>query len=132
MDLAFSTECVCYDIGKLAHSCTSILRPSTTVPFNLSLARSASALFAKVTKPNPCMPDNVKIRKHALYMISRANQQNTFSSFSFRFIIVIFLADFFCAIFHHLLVFCCNFIPIFLILINDTILNACSHHWAIV
>ena len=32
----------------------SILRPSTTVPLILSLARSASALFANVTKPKPC------------------------------------------------------------------------------
>lgn len=36
-------------------TCTSILRPSTTVPCNFSLALSASALFSKVTKPKPCM-----------------------------------------------------------------------------
>ena len=44
--------------------CTSIFRPSTTVPFNFSRARSASALFAKVTKPNPCMHEENK--GHAL------------------------------------------------------------------
>ena len=34
---------------------TSIFLPSTTVPWSRSRARSASALFANVTKPNPCM-----------------------------------------------------------------------------
>lgn len=36
---------------------TSIFLPSTTVPWSLSRAWSASALFANVTKPNPCMQD---------------------------------------------------------------------------
>lgn len=40
---------------ELLKTCTSILRPSTTVPCNFSLALSASALFSKVTNPNPCM-----------------------------------------------------------------------------
>lgn len=33
---------------------TSILRPSTMVPFSFSRARSASALVSKVTNPKPC------------------------------------------------------------------------------
>lgn len=43
---------------------TSIFLPSTTVPCSLSRARSASALFANVTKPNPCMQGQTK--QHAL------------------------------------------------------------------
>ena len=42
--------------GKWWGMHTSILRPSTTVPWSFSRARSASALLANVTKPNPCMP----------------------------------------------------------------------------
>ena len=44
-------------ISKISHenTCTSIFRPSTTVPLTLSRARSASAAFANVTKPNPCI-----------------------------------------------------------------------------
>ena len=41
---------------------TSILRPSTTVPWSFSRARSASALLANVTKPNPCMPRQKRTR----------------------------------------------------------------------
>lgn len=33
---------------------TSILRPSTIVPFSFSRARSASALVSNVTNPKPC------------------------------------------------------------------------------
>lgn len=33
---------------------TSILRPSTNVPWSFSLAFSASALVSNVTKPKPC------------------------------------------------------------------------------
>ncbi len=33
---------------------TSILRPSTIVPFSFSRAWSASVLVSKVTKPKPC------------------------------------------------------------------------------
>lgn len=36
---------------------TSIFRPSTTVPWRRSRARSASVLLANVTKPNPYMQD---------------------------------------------------------------------------
>ena len=43
-------------VGKWWGMHTSILRPSTTVPWSFSRARSASALLANVTKPNPCMP----------------------------------------------------------------------------
>lgn len=35
---------------------TSILRPSTSVPWSFSLALSASALVSNVTKPKPCKP----------------------------------------------------------------------------
>lgn len=49
-------------IRKFMH--TSIFLPSTTVPCSLSRARSASALFANVTKPNPCMQGQTK--QHAL------------------------------------------------------------------
>lgn len=49
---------------ELLKTCTSILRPSTTVPCNFSLALSASALFSKVTNPNPCM-QREKGGKHA-------------------------------------------------------------------
>lgn len=42
---------------------TSIFLPSTIVPCSFSRAASASALFANVTKPNPCMQHRQK--KHA-------------------------------------------------------------------
>lgn len=38
-------------------TCTSILRPSTTVPCNFSLALSASTLCSNVTNPKPCMQE---------------------------------------------------------------------------
>lgn len=44
---------------------TSILRPSTTVPWRRSRARSASLLLANVTKPNPYMQKGQN-KKHAL------------------------------------------------------------------
>lgn len=39
---------------KCLKRCTSILRPSTTVPCNFSLALSASTLCSNVTNPKPC------------------------------------------------------------------------------
>lgn len=51
------------------YTCTSTLRPSTTVPFSFSRALSASALFWKVTKPNPYMHEGKKIRRHALKFV---------------------------------------------------------------
>lgn len=42
---------------KYLRTCTSILRPSTTVPCNFSLALSASTLCSNVTNPNPCMQE---------------------------------------------------------------------------
>lgn len=40
--------------GERERKITSILRPSTSVPWSFSLAFSASALVSKVTKPKPC------------------------------------------------------------------------------
>lgn len=40
--------------GETERKITSILRPSTRVPWSFSLAFSASALFSNVTKPKPC------------------------------------------------------------------------------
>lgn len=57
---------------------TSIFLPSTTVPCSLSRARSASALFANVTKPNPCMQGQTK--QHALnstYRLSALRKKPT-------------------------------------------------------
>lgn len=48
---------------------TSIFRPSTIVPFSFSRAASASALFANVTKPNPCMQHRQK--KHAQIVLMK-------------------------------------------------------------
>lgn len=42
---------------KYLRTCTSILRPSTTVPCNFSLALSASTLCSNVTNPKPCMQE---------------------------------------------------------------------------
>lgn len=42
-----------FDCTRAVALLTSILRPSTTVPFNCSRARSASTLDANVTKPKP-------------------------------------------------------------------------------
>jgi len=63
-------------IRKFMH--TSIFLPSTTVPCSLSRARSASALFANVTKPNPCMQGQTK--QHALnstYRLSALRKKPT-------------------------------------------------------
>ncbi|KAG8321270.1 hypothetical protein J6590_049578 [Homalodisca vitripennis] len=46
---------------------TSIFLPSTTVPCSRSRAWSASALFANVTKPNPCMQDRQNMQCKKLY-----------------------------------------------------------------
>lgn len=43
-----------FDCTRAVALFTSILRPSTMVPFSCSRARSASALEANVTKPKPC------------------------------------------------------------------------------
>lgn len=52
---------------KYLRTCTSILRPSTTVPCNFSLALSASTLCSNVTNPKPCMQDREKQEQHAHY-----------------------------------------------------------------
>lgn len=52
---------------KHLRTCTSILRPSTTVPCNFSLALSASTLCSNVTNPKPCMQDRKKQEQHAHY-----------------------------------------------------------------
>lgn len=41
------------DENKGKNESTSILRPSTIVPFSFSRARSASVLVSKVTNPKP-------------------------------------------------------------------------------
>ena len=41
---------------------TSILRPSTIVPFSFSRARSASALVSNVTNPKPCSGPEVGLK----------------------------------------------------------------------
>ena len=69
-----------YKYKKVMH--TSIFLPSTTVPCSLSRARSASALFANVTKPNPCMQGQTK--QHALnstYRLLRSTCTSTSTSF---------------------------------------------------
>lgn len=53
---------------KYLRTCTSILRPSTTVPCNFSLALSASTLCSNVTNPKPCMQDRKRQEKHAYYL----------------------------------------------------------------
>lgn len=51
-------------IGKRGErAVTSILRPSTSVPWSFSLALSASALDSNVTKPKPCKQRRVKKRQ---------------------------------------------------------------------
>lgn len=50
---------------------TSIFLPSTTVPWSRSRARSASPLFAKVTKPNPCMQTD----KNVMQIINSVSRQ---------------------------------------------------------
>lgn len=56
-------------IDNHRRSCTSILRPSTTVPCSFSRARSASAALANVTNPKPYMQrqENVYIYKWVAY-----------------------------------------------------------------
>lgn len=55
----------CFSRREIFVTCTSILRPSTTVPCNFSLALSASALHSKVTKPKPCMQVGEGGEQHA-------------------------------------------------------------------
>ena len=52
--------------NKYLRTCTSILRPSTTVPCNFSLALSASTLYSNVTNPKPYMQDG-KRQEHSHY-----------------------------------------------------------------
>lgn len=54
---------------KYWRTCTSILRPSTTVPCNFSLALSASTLCSNVTNPKPCIQDGEKQEQHAHYFV---------------------------------------------------------------
>ena len=70
---------------KIFWTCTSILRPSTTVPCNFSLALSASALFSKVTKPNPYMQEGEgKTTCRLLFSVN--DHCGTFSRFNFYFL----------------------------------------------
>lgn len=61
---------------------TSILRPSTSVPWSFSLALSASALASNVTKPKPCKPKK------------RVNRGNRMSSQDFNLFLLICLTNF--------------------------------------
>lgn len=55
---------------------TSILRPSTTVPWSRSRARSASVLLANVTKPNPYMQDRQNMHYQPAVTIPVMRHQN--------------------------------------------------------
>lgn len=55
---------------------TSIFLPSTTVPCSFSRAASASALFANVTKPNPCMQHRQRNMRKFLFNVVLTKKNN--------------------------------------------------------
>lgn len=73
---------------------TSIFRPSTTVPFSCSLALSASAAEANVTKPKPFEPLSLKIistSKIGPYFCSKEKKLISLNQLNLKVIILIML-----------------------------------------
>lgn len=103
---------------KYLRTCTSILRPSTTVPCNFSLALSASTLCSNVTNPKPYMQDRERQKQHARYFSFHFIFDNTINNKlilkqlkKWRYIYRgqhISRADIFCCLLYCLLFFGCS------------------------